>query len=914
MRRGAAGFAGLLVGFCIAAGDPAALIWAALLLVGIGWLATIVAPAERRRDVVALALCALALHLAVGSGIHAVASTFSSGFITGDDANYFRLASAFARNLQGLPADPSYAPPLWGGDAYLLGAFVYLEVALFLIFGPDVLIPILLNSALAVVTALLIYDLTRRLFRDASGLLAAAIVAFFPSLTLWSGLNLKDALTTVVATLAVWAAVRFQLRPRALSYTAQFAAAELLISLRSYVAATMAITALVSIALATQVPVRRVVTVGVAAALTGIILLQTLSALGGGGGGGEDALVALERERAAMAVGAQTGFGPTPAPAAARPDTAVPAVGRTLNYLPTGLAYALFAPAPLFARRPQEVLAAPEMLGWYVLVVAGSATLWRERRRWTYLAPLALAIGGLMLVLALAEGNVGTLFRHRAMVIPFAAALAGPTLVALWHGRARAAPVELRGRHLLVADAAVMTAVYVLAARAMQLPPEVLWALPPIVLVRLAALVLGGSYRHEGRLAGTTELRRLASRFVLGDVLAYAGLALLGAVGLAAFSAGLAILDSILALGALVLYRLALAALGVGRHVLLGSDAGSPDIEALPAELRGMLDAFRSAPPVFQPSRFWEALNARHLRVLATDEGLATFKRTLNTSYFQFGLPAFLGALPILAWSWLRHPDPAVFLARAETGERRVPRALAIATALYANAVRHRRCGDLLDRLDEPALGAPLRVRYGRRSLTEDLCHSVEEYASVVSGLPAWIQPHRVLEIGAGYGRLAYAFVSARPDLQYYVVDIPPALYVSQRYLSEVLPDVAVFPFRPFRDHAEVAAAMAGARIVFLEPQQLELLPPDHLDVVLTVSTLHEMRADQVANYLAQVDRLCRGAFYTKQWRRFFNDVDGITASADGQRLPARWQPVFERSPLVPRSFVEALYVRRNGT
>jgi hypothetical protein len=83
----------------------------------------------------------------------------------------------------------------------------------------------------------------------------------------------------------------------------------------------------------------------------------------------------------------------------------------------------------------QELAAAPEMLVWYLLVIAGAATMWRERRRWSYLAPLVLTIAGLMFILALAEGNAGTLFRHRAMVIPFAASLASPTLVAFWARR-----------------------------------------------------------------------------------------------------------------------------------------------------------------------------------------------------------------------------------------------------------------------------------------------------------------------------------------------------------------------------------------------------------------------------------------------------------------------------------------------
>lgn len=458
---------------------------------------------------------------------------------------------------------------------------------------------------------------------------------------------------------------------------------------------------------------------------------------------------------------------------------------------------------------------------------------------------------------------------------------------------------------------------YAIAARALQMPPAAGWTLPVILLITLSTLVARGTYRPAGPFAGRRELVQLTVSFAIGDAVSYAAVAVVAALGLAVATAGLAAVDSVIALAALILSRTVLAAVGARRQVLLADvPAGitaRADLPAdLPAELQGMLDALRSAPPVFQPSRFWEALNARHLRLLAGPDGLGGFKRTLNTSYFQFGLPAFLGALPILLWEWLRHPDPAVLSARIEDAEGPRPRLLAVATAVYANAVRHRAHGDLLDRIVEPALGAPIVVRFGGRAVTEDLCHSVEEYASAIGGLPASLQPQRVMEIGAGYGRLAYAFISARPDLQYHVVDIPPALYVSQRYLTSVLPDAAAFRFRPFRAYAEVAAEMARAKIVFLEPQQLELLPKDHIDLVLTVSTLHEMRPDQVDRYLELIDRLCRGAFYSKQWRRFYNDVDGVTATRDAHPVPSGWRLIFERRPLVPRSFFEALYLCRN--
>jgi hypothetical protein len=192
-----------------------------------------------------------------------------------------------------------------GGDAYLFGAFVYLEIGLFMIFGPDVRIPILLNAALAIVTALLIFDATRRLFGSTVGLVAAAIVAFFPSLILWSALNLKDSLTTTLTALAIWAAVRFQFRPRLVYFAVQFATAQALITLRSYVAATIAIVALLAIPPAGLSPRRRVGAIALASVLTAVIIIQGLNAIGSGIG--EQLVVAFERERAVMAIGARTG-------------------------------------------------------------------------------------------------------------------------------------------------------------------------------------------------------------------------------------------------------------------------------------------------------------------------------------------------------------------------------------------------------------------------------------------------------------------------------------------------------------------------------------------------------------------------------------------------------------------------------
>ena len=54
------------------------------------------------------------------------------------------------------------------------------------------------------------------------------------------------------------------------------------------------------------------------------------------------------------------------------------------------------------------------------------------RSRWQAFLPVAMLAFGLIGLFALFEGNVGTLYRHRAMnVVAPIAVLAGPSLVAL---------------------------------------------------------------------------------------------------------------------------------------------------------------------------------------------------------------------------------------------------------------------------------------------------------------------------------------------------------------------------------------------------------------------------------------------------------------------------------------------------
>ena len=64
------------------------------------------------------------------------------------------------------------------------------------------------------------------------------------------------------------------------------------------------------------------------------------------------------------------------------------------------------------------------------------------------------------------------------------------------------------------------------------------------------------------------------------------------------------------------------------------------------------------------------------------------------------------------------------------------------------------------------------------------------------------------------------------------------------RYLASVFPERRVFRYRDFERFEDVAEEFDKAQIAFLLSCQLPRLPPKSTDLVLNISSLHEMRPE----------------------------------------------------------------------
>jgi putative sugar O-methyltransferase len=167
-----------------------------------------------------------------------------------------------------------------------------------------------------------------------------------------------------------------------------------------------------------------------------------------------------------------------------------------------------------------------------------------------------------------------------------------------------------------------------------------------------------------------------------------------------------------------------------------------------------------------------------------------------------------------------------------------------------------------------------------------------------------------VIELGAGYGRDAYAILATTPNVKYVIVDIPPALWVAETYLRHQFPGRRIFPYRAFTEFSEIEAEFLECDIAFFLSTQITLLPAGIADLGMNISSLHEMRLGQIAFYLSQFDRLLKdeGVFYLKQWKRAVVPFENTVIRQEDYPIPASWRCELSREAPIQTRFFEARY------
>jgi putative sugar O-methyltransferase len=337
--------------------------------------------------------------------------------------------------------------------------------------------------------------------------------------------------------------------------------------------------------------------------------------------------------------------------------------------------------------------------------------------------------------------------------------------------------------------------------------------------------------------------------------------------------------------------------------------------------LASMFDCIEKGRPIYLPSLFWRNLNKKNIDQLES-EGIDNIKQTVAQNYFTWVVgrddPQFKYLEGQMTLSeklsiWLAYLVHDWNKSSYTGGSSRLTRAQYLELAKFTRMI-----WKLAERLDneevlkniaEPEVGNPFGIFMSGKLVTQDIANSVIEYYSIREHFTSKKSDSvTICELGAGYGRNAYVFLKAFPRCKYVVIDIPPALYVSQHYLSRVFPDKKIFDFRCFDDYKDVEKEYQDADIVFLLPHQAEMLPDKSVDLFVNISSLHEMTFEQIKAYIGLIGRLTKGYFYSKQWLVSHNNDDGIVVNEKDYPIPGDWKSLYQRVAKVQVHFFESMY------
>jgi hypothetical protein len=286
--------------------------------------------------------------------------------------------------------------------------FFYLNAVFYYLFGQTAVPIKIANCLLGAWSCRYIYFLSRGLYGRPVARRASTLFQYFPSLILWSALNIRDIWVIFLIIFIAWKSFELAQKYSNRTLVALLVAMLVLSLFRDHLFYVVAAPPIVAFLigrrgnLVRNFAIASLTCLGVLFLLEqGIITGETRSRM---------SLEAMSKMRQDLAGGGS----------AFEKNVDISTPGKALAFLPIGLAYYCFSPFPWQITSLLKLFSLPEMLLTYALTPwAIRGIRYSVRHRFRESMQVLLFTGLITGIYALGEGNVGTLYRHRAQSLGF---------------------------------------------------------------------------------------------------------------------------------------------------------------------------------------------------------------------------------------------------------------------------------------------------------------------------------------------------------------------------------------------------------------------------------------------------------------------------------------------------------------
>ncbi len=217
-------------------------------------------------------------------------------------------------------------------------------------------------------------------------------------------------------------------------------------------------------------------------------------------------------------------------------------------------------------------------------------------------------------------------------------------------------------------------------------------------------------------------------------------------------------------------------------------------------------------------------------------------------------------------------------------------------------------------------MGRGFAYEFDGVAVSLDLLLSVDDFYSLYELDPRIAtDPVAIGELGAGWGRLGYVLCSVNPRCSYVIFDLPEILLISESYLPSILPNSRAQGYEKTRLLTAVdRETLAGARLWFFGPQQMDKFETGSLDLIVNIASFQEMPPEYIALYASRFSRIAAGGGCFLRQLKFgesHGHNHGEVGSFDAYPLPPDWTRLFIRPSTMSDEFVEAGYrIHRPGS
>ena len=115
-----------------------------------------------------------------------------------------------------------------------------------------------------------------------------------------------------------------------------------------------------------------------------------------------------------------------------------------------------------------------------------------------------------------------------------------------------------------------------------------------------------------------------------------------------------------------------------------------------------------------------------------------------------------------------------------------------------------------------------------------------------------------IVEIGGGYGGMAYYLLRDNPQFTYIDFDVPESLALTSYYLLKSFPDLK---FLLYGEEDMTPEAVARSNVILMPPFELSKVPTKSVDLTFSSHTMSDLSRSAQIVYLNEIERMTRTSF-----------------------------------------------------